>query len=147
MPDMKEEKILGEIERTASSTLSEHVRTAISRLVKEMASSWSIYKMEFRTLAEKPVFIVREDMRSNVDFVLAVRPYNGRREWKNDHAEYDVVCSNDIKDRANVLESFIKAGAHEHLYRSALQFDLWYEALVSDELKSEVVLVKILCGP
>lgn len=94
---------MGGSELAASSTLSEKKRTTECKLVKEMALLCSIHDLDFRSMVEKHNFGLREDLSEKVEFYLAYSPYNVRRDQYNDHAEYDVLDSDDMKDIAKVL--------------------------------------------
>lgn len=63
-----------------------------------------------------------------MDIFLADAPYNVRKDQKDDHVEYDVLGSNDMKNVAKVLGDAMKAEAHGHVFCSTLQLFLLYKA-------------------
>lgn len=81
-----------------------------------MALSCFVNDMDTRNLAEKDELEVGEDRIKTVDFLLAGLPYNVRRYEKDDHAEYNVLGTNDIKDMVKIRENVMRPGAHGHSF-------------------------------
>lgn len=46
---------------------------------------------------------VKENLNRTVHFALADSLHNIQRDQKDDHAKFDVLCSNNIKGMANVF--------------------------------------------
>lgn len=80
--------------------------------------------MDFIKSAEEHELGVEEDVREKGDFVLAVPPYNVRRDRADDHAEYDLFGSNLFQDVVKALEDVKRLRAHAHLFCSALPFSV-----------------------
>lgn len=124
--DRKEEDAVDEIEAATSSTRSETGMAAMSKLVNEMASLYSIYNVDFGILAEEHELVVREDLTWKADFVLTYSLYNVRKDGQCHHEEYDAFDSNNMMEMANVLKDRRKPRAYERIFCSAVQFVLWY---------------------
>lgn len=92
----------------------------MSKSVKAMAPMCSIDDEDCRDLAEEHGFGVGEEVSRKVYFVLGDPPYNLRRDQADDHVEYDVFGSVDMKYMAKFLAEAMKPAAHEHVLCSAL---------------------------
>lgn len=123
---------MNDIETAVSSTLSEEGKIEVSKLVKQMDFLCSIYDADFRVLVEEKRSGVGEDLSAHVDFVLIDQLYNVPTNRKNEHADYDVFGSNDLKNVAKVLGDLIKLGASRHVFCFVLQITLWRKALLSE---------------
>lgn len=98
----------------------------MTKLVKEIALTFSISDVEFRNLAEMHKLCAGDDRTKKVVPVLAGPPYNiGRNEY-DDHADYDVLGSNDFKDLAKVPKDVIRPEGYAQVLCYALQFSLCY---------------------
>lgn len=78
--EMKEEHILNESKPAASLTMSAEKRTIMKKLVKESFPLFSTYNVNFRILAEEHRLGDGDNLGENMDFVLAVPPYDGRKD-------------------------------------------------------------------
>lgn len=115
---MKEEDVVDEIEPNTFSTLSKQKRAGMSKCFKELALFCSIYDVFLRHLAVQQELFVGGDLSRNVVFVLADAPFNVQRGLEDDHAEYDVCGSSDVKNMTIVLEEVMKSGAHWDIFAS-----------------------------
>lgn len=68
-----------------------------------------------------------------MDFVLADLPYNVRKDRMDDHVQYDVFGSKDMKGMRKVLEKVMRLRASGHVFRSLLQFLLCKSVLAFDK--------------
>lgn len=93
--------------------------------MKEMASVRFIYGVGFKALTEEYKIGVGGNLSWRADLVLAEPSYNVRRAQNDDHTNYDVLESNDMKDMARVLRDMMKPVAHAHVFCSALKSILW----------------------
>lgn len=55
----------------------------------------------------------------------------------NHHAECDVFGLNGTKTMAKVFGDVMRPGAHQYVFCSALQFAIWYRALLWKKKKSK----------
>lgn len=68
---------------------------------------------------------------------LANRPYSARKDQKNDHVQYGMCGLIDMKDMTMVLGGVMRPESHRQVFRVALQFAVWYKALVLEKRKRE----------
>lgn len=94
-----------------------------------MAPLRSIYDEYFRILVAKQEIGVEDNLREEVDFVFPNPCHNIQKERSDDHVQYDVFGSKDMKGMTKVLGDNMKRGAGGHVLRSAIQFALRYKAL------------------
>lgn len=73
-----------------SSTVSEEGKTAMSKLIKDMASVCSIYDADFSNLTEEHELGTGGDVKGREDLVLAHSLYNVRMDPNDDNAGYEV---------------------------------------------------------
>lgn len=73
-----------------------------------MALLCSVHNVEFKNFVEEHELCIGEDLRKNVDFILADPPYDTRRDWTDDHGEYDVFGMNNIKYMDKVIGDVLK---------------------------------------
>lgn len=59
--------------------------------------------MDSKVLAEDHKLRVEENLSSILHFIMTYTLYSIRRNQNDDHTEYDVSRSNDMKDMANIL--------------------------------------------
>lgn len=114
------------------------------KLVKEIAPLLFIYDVDFRNFPEMIELGFGEHLSWKVDYVSKNSPYNVRNDRKGSHVDYNAFVLNDMKDIVKVLGDFMKPGVHEHVFYSALQFFLFYNALSLEKRKSGPVPVKVL---
>lgn len=117
---IKEKDVTDELKTAASSTLSKQRNTAMRKPIKEMASLCSIYDANLKFVVEKHELGEREDLGWKANLILVSLPYNEQSDQNNDHAEYEVLGSNDTKDGANVLQHVMTPETHVHMFGSAL---------------------------
>lgn len=87
-----------------------------------MAPSCSIYDVKFTNLAEEYKNGVEENLSEDVDFFHADPPYNVRKFQNDDHADFDVLGLNDMRDMAQNLGDLMKPGAQGLVSCADLQF-------------------------
>lgn len=124
---------MDESDPTASLALSEELKTAMSRLVQAMAALCFLYDVDVINLGEKHELDVGENQTGKLDFVPVDLCFNIRKDQNRAHVVYGVFDLNNFKDMVKVLGDYMKSGAPGHLFRSALRFAHWYEALASEQ--------------
>lgn len=80
-----------------------------------------------------------EDFSGKVDFSLAGTTYDVPNEQNDDHAEVDMLGSNDWNYMTNVLRDVVKPEARRNVFCSALIFSLWLRLMLQLKRKSETV--------
>lgn len=65
-----------------------------------MARLCTICDADFRIEVERHKIGVGEEMSGRVEFILAVMPYSVRKDRRDNHTEYDVLVSDDMKNIA-----------------------------------------------
>lgn len=98
--------------------------------------------VDFKNSLEEEKFWGDVDLSGKVDFVLADPPYNVRRHQKDNHMEYSVSGSKDMKDTQKVPGDVMKPVAQGLVFYSALQFALCYKELALEKT-CETVPVKM----
>lgn len=63
-----------------------------------------------------------EDLSGKVGFIPAIPAYKVRWDQNEDHVEYVVLSSSNMKDMARILGDVMKPEANEHVFCSAPQF-------------------------
>lgn len=116
---------------STSSTLSNYGMKTMSRLFKTTASLCSIFAVNFRNWAEEHGLGIGEHLSSNGTLVLSNISYSIQRDLKEDHAEYDMLSTNVMKDMATVLRDVMKLGVRNHVFSSSLQNALLYKDISS----------------
>lgn len=133
--EMVEEDFVDGSEPIASATLREEEKTVMIKLVKTMATLFSIYDIDYRNLKGEHGLVVGEDLSGKVDFVLSDIPYNVLRDPNDDHSQYDVFGSTDTKNMAKIFGDVINPGVLGHAFCSALQFALCLKPFASRKVK------------
>lgn len=93
----------------------------MNKLIKKIAFSCYIYDACYRNVLKEPELGAGEDLKGKGNFVLAVLLHNVRNDKDNDHAQYNIFHSNDVKYMIKVLGHVMKPGAHENVFCSAFQ--------------------------
>lgn len=75
--------------------------------------------------------------------MLVDQLFNLLIDRKDDHAEYEVFSTSDMKDMAKVVGDVMRPGAHRPVFRSDLLFLLWYGALALEEQNCKTTTRKI----
>lgn len=86
---------------------------------------------------------VEKDLDGKLYSVVAEHLNNLRKDRKDDHTEYSVLHSNDVKDLANVLGDVMKPGAHGGVFCYTLQFPSVQKLFLGIKRKCEPVPGKI----
>lgn len=120
---------LDEIDTAASSTSSVKEGSATSKLLKEIALLYFVYGPDLRQLVEEHKLCIKENLCGKVDCVLADLLYSVRRDQKDDHAEYYVISSSNMKTCDEV-------GRNPTIVLLYLLFDLWYNASASEKRRA-----------
>lgn len=68
-----------------------------------------------------------------MDFVQVKSSYSVQTDRNDYRAGYEVFDSSKMKYMAKILGNVSKPAAHMHVSCSAIQFELWYRALSSEE--------------
>lgn len=85
-----------------------------------------------------------EILSVKVDLVLADTADNVRMDQNNDHADYDVLKSNDIKTLAKVLRDLISTGANTYFSPSLYKLFCIESLFLLIGRKSELLLGSFL---
>lgn len=73
-----------------------------------------------------------------MDFVLTDRLYNVQRYRNYDHAELDVLGSDEMEDIAKVLRDVLQPGRQRYVLCYALQFSFCYKTLMLENEEDRV---------
>lgn len=119
----------------------------MSKRGKEMTILCSVYDVDFRSLAEEYGIGVIEDLGRKINFVLAEASYHVPQDQYDDHPEYILEGSNNMKEIADVQREVLRPEANRHVFCFALQFSLLYKALACGKVKSKQVPVVFLQSP
>lgn len=84
-----------------------------------------VYDEDFRNSAERHKIAFGKGLSGRVDFFLSRPPYNVQSDRKDDHEEYDVSVSSDMKVMARVLVLIMMPEAHKEVLCSVLQISRW----------------------
>lgn len=94
--------------------------------------------MHFRNLTEEHELDVKENLSREVNVFQIYPPYSVQRNREDNHMEYDMLGSNDVKDTTKILREKIKMGVHNDSSCFSSQAILWHRALASENKELRV---------